>query len=135
MYEMWTFMRYTVLTSPFEHTPSPYVTISHYLWVTPPRSPGDVLFIFQRFNLFDTQWRLSLLFLTQIEKWSFQLKISSVNVTKSPGNCGFGHISEEMLNGKLHFLCSVAQIERIGRQSQQNVIQRRRKTSPYFSNV
>ena len=26
------------------------------------------------------------------KKWSFPLSISSVNVTKSAGNCGFGHI-------------------------------------------
>ena len=26
------------------------------------------------------------------KKWSFPLRISSVNVTKSAGNCGFGHI-------------------------------------------
>ena len=26
------------------------------------------------------------------KKWSFPLRISSVNVTKSPGSCGFGHI-------------------------------------------
>ena len=26
------------------------------------------------------------------KKWSFPLRISSVNVTESPGNCGFGHI-------------------------------------------
>ena len=26
------------------------------------------------------------------KKWSFILRISSVNVTKSAGNCGFGHI-------------------------------------------
>ena len=26
------------------------------------------------------------------QKWSFPLKISSVNVTKSAENCGFGHI-------------------------------------------
>ena len=26
------------------------------------------------------------------KKWSFPLRISSVNVTKSEGNCGFGHI-------------------------------------------
>ena len=26
------------------------------------------------------------------KKWSFPLRISSVNVTKSVGNCGFGHI-------------------------------------------
>ena len=27
-----------------------------------------------------------------VQKLSFPLKISSVNVTKSAGNCGFGHI-------------------------------------------
>ena len=26
------------------------------------------------------------------KKWSFPLRISTVNVTKSAGNCGFGHI-------------------------------------------
>ena len=26
------------------------------------------------------------------KKWSFPLRISSENVTKSAGNCGFGHI-------------------------------------------
>ena len=26
------------------------------------------------------------------KKWSFQLRVSSVNVTKSAGNCGFGNI-------------------------------------------
>ena len=26
------------------------------------------------------------------KKWSFSLRISSVNVTKSTVNCGFGHI-------------------------------------------
>ena len=34
------------------------------------------------------------------------LRISSVNVTKSTGNCGFGHIYKEIRKGKLHFLCS-----------------------------
>ena len=33
------------------------------------------------------------------KKWSFPLRISSVNVTKSTGHCG-------ELNGELHFLCS-----------------------------
>ena len=36
-------------------------------------------------------------------KRSFPLRISSVNLTKSGGNCGFGHITAEILNGKLHF--------------------------------
>ena len=40
------------------------------------------------------------------KKWGFSLKIYSVNVTKSAGNCGFGHIYEEIVNEKLHFLCS-----------------------------
>ena len=31
----------------------------------------------------------------------------SLNVTKSAGNCGFGQFTEEILNGKFHFLCSV----------------------------
>ena len=40
------------------------------------------------------------------KKRSFPLPISSVNVTKSAGNCGFGHITEEICKGELHFLCS-----------------------------
>ena len=40
------------------------------------------------------------------KKQSFPLRISSVNLTKSAGNCGFDHIYEEILNGKLQFLCS-----------------------------
>ena len=39
------------------------------------------------------------------KKWSFPLKISSVNVTKSAGNCGLVTVAEEIFNGKLHFLC------------------------------
>ena len=41
------------------------------------------------------------------QKMKFPLKISSVNVIKSAGYCGFDHIPEEILNGKLHFFCSV----------------------------
>ena len=29
-------------------------------------------------------------------------------MTNSPGNCGFGHFTAEIPNGKLNFLCSVA---------------------------
>ena len=36
-------------------------------------------------------------------KWSFPLRISSVNVTKSTGNCGFGHIYRRNLDEKLYF--------------------------------
>ena len=44
--------------------------------------------------------------------WNFQicisvpLRISSVNVAKSAVSCEFGHITEKILNGKLHSLCS-----------------------------
>ena len=44
--------------------------------------------------------------MTLHEKWRFPLGISSLNVTKSSKNCGFGNIYQ-ILNGKLHFLCSV----------------------------
>ena len=40
------------------------------------------------------------------QKMKFSIKDSSVNVTKLSGNCGFGHFVEEILNGKLHFLCN-----------------------------
>ena len=40
------------------------------------------------------------------KKLSFPLRIISVNVTKSSGNYGFGHITEEIPNGKPQF-CAV----------------------------
>ena len=40
------------------------------------------------------------------KKWSFPLRISSVNVTKSAVSSGFVTFTEAILNGKLHFLCS-----------------------------
>ena len=40
------------------------------------------------------------------KKWSFPLMVSSVNVTKSAGN-----FTEEILNGKIHFLCSDGELE------------------------
>ena len=40
------------------------------------------------------------------KKWSFPLRILSVNVTKSAVSCGLVTVTEEILNGKLHFLCS-----------------------------
>ena len=39
------------------------------------------------------------------KKIKFSLRISSVDVTKSAENSGFGH-AEEILNGKPHLLCS-----------------------------
>ena len=46
------------------------------------------------------------------KKWSFSFTISTVNVTKSIGNCQFGHINEEILNEKLHFLWSDIHLKR-----------------------
>ena len=40
------------------------------------------------------------------KKWSFPLRTSSVNVTKSTVSCGFVKFTEETLNEKLHFLYS-----------------------------
>ena len=40
------------------------------------------------------------------KKWSFPLRISSVNVTKSAVSFGFGHIDWRNTCGKLNFLCS-----------------------------
>ena len=42
------------------------------------------------------------------QKWSFPLTISSVNMTKSAENCEFGHITEEIPDGKFHFWLSVS---------------------------
>ena len=43
------------------------------------------------------------------KKWSFPLRISSVNVTKS-ATANLVTFTEEILNGKLHFLCRVSLI-------------------------
>ena len=40
------------------------------------------------------------------KKWSFPLRISSVNGNNSAGNCRFGHIYWRLHDGKLHF-CAV----------------------------
>ena len=40
---------------------------------------------------------------TTAQKWSFPLKISSVNVTKSAGDCGFGYIYWRNLSWKFLF--------------------------------
>ena len=40
------------------------------------------------------------------KKWSFLLRISLVNVTKSAVSCKFGNIYWLILSGKFHFLCS-----------------------------
>ena len=41
------------------------------------------------------------------KNWSFPLRISSVNVTKSAVPADLVTFIEEILNGKLHFLCSL----------------------------
>ena len=45
--------------------------------------------------------------LSLYKKMKFSMKVSSVNVTKSAGNCGFVTFTKKILNGKLHFWCSV----------------------------
>ena len=52
------------------------------------------------------QIKLAIL-LTMHKKWSFLLRISSVNVAKSVETTDLVTFIEEILNGKLHFLCSV----------------------------
>ena len=45
--------------------------------------------------------------LTLHEKWSFPLRIFSVNMTKSAGNCGFGHIYWRNPQWKTSLYCAV----------------------------
>ena len=66
--------------------------------------------LFQRFNTMQInyQW-LSLLhsqWLSIHKKWSFPLRISSVNVTKSAVSCGFGHICWRNPSWKISFFCA-----------------------------
>ena len=53
-------------------------------------------------------YRLSLITFPQSlhKKWSFPLRISSVNVTKFAVSLDLVTSTEKILNGKLHFLCS-----------------------------
>ena len=46
------------------------------------------------------------------KKWSFPLRISSVNVTKSAVSCGFGHIYWRNMENFI-FLCSASQFHRV----------------------
>ena len=62
-----------------------------------------------KMTIFRSKWVICFTSLHKL--WSFQLKISSVNVTKSSGNCGSGYFTEEILNGKLHLLCNVFCVE------------------------
>ena len=45
------------------------------------------------------------------KKWSLPLRIFSVNVTKSAGNCDLVTFTEETLNGKLLFFFSVSHMK------------------------
>ena len=49
--------------------------------------------------------------ITLHKKWSFQLRISSINVTKSVVSCGFGHIYWRTLKWKTSFFCAVLKEE------------------------
>ena len=48
-----------------------------------------------------------------LKKKSFPLRFYSVNVTKPAVSADFITFTEEILNGKLHFLCSVQNIKTI----------------------
>ena len=49
------------------------------------------------------------------KKWSFPLRISSVNMTEFAVSSGFGYINWRNLAGKLHFLCRVFSYHNIGK--------------------
>ena len=68
---------------------------------------------------------------TKNKKWSFSLMISSLNVTKSGRNCGFGHIEEILLNGNLHFLCSASDPIMVSSWVQNSVCMRKRQTERF----
>ena len=55
------------------------------------------------FSMFRKSWvEIMMITLQKKKKRSFPLMVSSVNVTKPAVSCGFGQITEEILNGKLH---------------------------------
>ena len=58
--------------------------------------------------------------ITLHKKMKFSFRISFVNVTESAGNCEFGRIYWKILNGKLHFLCSVNENLKQGEQRPSN---------------
>ena len=53
-------------------------------------------------------------YLKTLHKNWFLLRISSLNLTKSAGNCGIGLITEEILNRKLHFFVQWGFIRLVG---------------------
>ena len=65
--------------------------IPFFIWT------GDVLLVWVKYMYMVKYIHVCIMFLmhdklTMHKKWNFLLKISSVNVTKSAGKCGFGHI-------------------------------------------
>ena len=75
----------------FEHISRCYsVSIVNFEYVNPKR------WLFSQESSIKDAWQghtySSWQKLTMHKKWSFPLRISSVNVTKSAGICGFGHI-------------------------------------------
>ena len=60
----------------------------------------------ERFQMEPQQDDLTCSYKSLYRKWSFPLRIYSVTMTKSAVSCGFVTFTEEILNGKLHFLCS-----------------------------
>ena len=55
--------------------------------------------------------KVKIVTITLHKKWSFPLRIFSVNVTKPQFPADFLTFTEEILNEKLHFLCSVTKVK------------------------
>ena len=53
---------------------------------------NEILNIYQYLNIVNEVNERDILVQFLHKKWSFSLRISLVNVAKSPGNCGFDHI-------------------------------------------
>ena len=71
------------------------------------QNPEPFLVYFSLENEFKIgEWSLE----TVLKRWSFLLRISSVNVTKQQETVDLVTFTEKIFNGKLHFLCS----ERLG---------------------
>ena len=61
-------------------------------WTALKLNKSHLNFLLKRLILLDDLSVFCLLYFTLHEKWNLPLRISSVNVTKSAGNCGLGHI-------------------------------------------
>ena len=68
---------------------------------------GEIVFPFRNLKIAVSQTLCeNELIIMPLHKNDVPLRISSINVTKSVGNVGFVTFTEEILNGKFHFLCS-----------------------------